>query len=512
MRHVVLLASLVFGLAVLGSAFTASARADTIGPITFETYATGDIDGQNGWVKTGPYDVAVASVSTFGAAAGYGFGTQSLRLSDAITSGSFGDQTFSPGLASPAGESPAAAHFDASFRIGTTSAAMQSGLHMSVSPDDGNGSRMSYLRFEDQSDGVHVFFDDATNPGPFGSATNFSDADIATLSRTSAHTIRFSIDFFAGPANDVVRIYVDGVLKTTGTTWEDYYRYDSEQFGNSNLVRPVSKLLFREGGTSNSSNSGKGFLVDDLTLASSATTSACDFSVSGQTMTLVADCVTDHTILVPEGFTLDGAGHKITAVDPAGGHFLGAVVMNEGTVANVKNVEIMASGLADVCDDGINRLRGILFDNAAGTISNVNVHGVRQGLSGCQEGNAIEVRNYPGLAPHSVTVEYSTVSNYQKNGITLTGLINGTVIGNTVTGDGPINYIAQNGIQVGYGASALVRGNSVSGNNYTPTSYTACGLLFFEAAGVKQQANSLFANEVNLCNFGRGGGKGNPSS
>ncbi|MDX6423329.1 MAG: hypothetical protein QOI67_800, partial [Gaiellaceae bacterium] len=85
MRHVVLLASLVFGLAVLGSAFTASARADTIGPITFETYATGDIDGQNGWVKTGPYDVAVASVSTFGAAAGYGFGTQSLRLSDAIT-------------------------------------------------------------------------------------------------------------------------------------------------------------------------------------------------------------------------------------------------------------------------------------------------------------------------------------------------------------------------------------------------------------------------------------------
>ena len=104
------------------------------------------------------------------------------------------------------------------------------------------------------------------------------------------------------------------------------------------------------------------------------------------------------------------------------------------------------------------------------------------------------------------------MTDYQKNGITLTGTVNGTVIGNTVTGDGPINYIAQNGIQVGYGASALVRGNTVSGNNYTPTSYTACGLLFFEAAGVKQQANSLFANEVNLCNFGRGGGKGNPSS
>ncbi len=108
---------------MLGSAFTASAGADTIGPITFEptTYATGDINGQNGWLKTGPYDVAVASVADFAAASGYGFGTQSLRVSDAITSGSFGDQTFSPGLLSSAGES-GAAHFDATFRIGTTSA------------------------------------------------------------------------------------------------------------------------------------------------------------------------------------------------------------------------------------------------------------------------------------------------------------------------------------------------------------------------------------------------------
>jgi hypothetical protein len=29
---------------------------------------------------------------------------------------------------------------------------------MTVSPDD--GARMSYLRFEDQADGVHVFFID----------------------------------------------------------------------------------------------------------------------------------------------------------------------------------------------------------------------------------------------------------------------------------------------------------------------------------------------------------------
>ena len=245
---------------------------------------------------------------------------------------------------------------------------------MSVSPDDGNGSRMSYLRFDDQFDGVHVFFVDVTNPGPLGAATNFNDTDIATLSRTSAHTIRFSIDFFAGPANDVVKIYVDGGRRP---------RYD---LGGLLPLRPgaarerqpgqaVSKLLFREGGAANPGNLGNGFLVDDLTLASSATTSACAFSISGTTMTLLADCETDHTIPVPEDSTLDGADHKITAVDPAGGHFLGAVVRNVGASANVKNVKITASGLANnVCDGGDDRLRGILLDNAAG------IHQQREGL------------------------------------------------------------------------------------------------------------------------------------
>lgn len=248
------------------------AVADNLGPITFEppTYVTGNINGQNGWMKSGPYDVAVASVASFPAAAGYGFGAQALRLSDAVTSGSFGDQTFSPALASPAGESPAQTHFDASFWIGTALATLQPGLHVSVSPDDGNGSRVSYLRFEDQADGVHVFFADVTNPGPLPTVATFNETDIATLSRATAHSIRFSIDFKTGPANDVVRIYVDGALEITGTTWEDYYRYDPEQVGNANTVPNVSKLLFRESGAANPANLGNGFLVDAVSLSSSA--------------------------------------------------------------------------------------------------------------------------------------------------------------------------------------------------------------------------------------------------
>jgi hypothetical protein len=278
----VILASLILGLAAIGTVFATAAGADTIGPITFEppAYTVGNINGQNGWMKTGPYDVAVTANAAFPAASGYGFGTQSLRLSDAVTSGSFGDQTFSPGLASPAGES-GANHFDSTFSIGTTQATVQTGLHTSVSPDDGNGGRMSYLRFEDQADGVHVFFDDVSNPGPLGTVSNFSDTDIATLSRTSAHTIRFSIDFKPGPGNDVVKIYIDGVLATTGTTWEDYYRYDPEQVGNGNTVPSVSKLLFREAGLPSPLNLGKGFLVDNLSLSSSSRPTSADQCKNG---------------------------------------------------------------------------------------------------------------------------------------------------------------------------------------------------------------------------------------
>jgi len=242
----------------------------------------------------------------------------------------------------------------------------------------------------------------------------------------------------------------------------------------------------------------------------------CAFVTGGNSMTLSADCQTDHTILVANGFTLNGNGHTITAVDPAGGHFLGAVVMNGGVVANVSNVRITASGLADVCDPSTpdTRLRGILFNGAGGSITNNTVSGVRQGLSGCQEGNAIEVRNAPFDNTGSdltVTISGNTVSNYQKNGITANGSVAAMIAGNVVTGDGPIAYIAQNGIQIGFGATATVKNNTVSGNNYSPASDVACGILLFQANGVKSSGNSLFANERDNCNFGKGGGTFNPN-
>ena len=197
-----------------------------------------------------------------------------------------------------------------------------------------------------------------------------------------------------------------------------------------------------------------------------------------------------------------------------GGHFLGAVIKNGGGVANVQNLTVTTSGLTDACDGGDDRLRGILLDGASGSIMDNTVVDLNQGESGCQEGNGIEVRNAPfdntGTNDLLVTISGNVVTNYQKNGITANGSVAADIGGNIITGAGPVNYIAQNGIQIGFGAAATIRGNTVSGNDYTPKDTTACGVLYFDADGIRASMNHVFQNEVNYCNFGKGGGNIKP--
>jgi hypothetical protein len=191
------------------------ARADALGPINFESgYTAGDINNQNSWSKTGGYDAAVANVSGFPAASGYGFGTKALRISDAVTSGSFGDQTFSPSLVNESGETGAdsggasggtrQSHFEASFQIGTTQTTVQPGLHLNVSPDRGDGSRMSYLRFDDLSDNRVRHFDDVTDRAR--SARSPISAKVRRLVPRRHRTYRQDHHRHKdGPGNDVVR-------------------------------------------------------------------------------------------------------------------------------------------------------------------------------------------------------------------------------------------------------------------------------------------------------------------
>lgn len=236
---------------------------------TFDTFVNGSVNTQKGWSSTGPFDQAIVT-NDYGISS---FGCKSLRISNAATSGSFGDQTFSYSTSNEAGEADSTSNgksggtrvnrYEAQFDIASAQQTVQAGLSVSVSPDRGDGSRMSYLRFEDQADGIKVYFDDVQGG-------DFVETLIATLSRT-AHTIKFVIDYKDGPSNDVVAILIDGVQVHTGTSWEDYYRFDPESAAEQ-TPRTSDSLLFRVGGTATPANSGKGFLFDNVVITTSDST------------------------------------------------------------------------------------------------------------------------------------------------------------------------------------------------------------------------------------------------
>lgn len=277
---------LVFAM-LLPAALPASAESITG---NFEAFTLGSVNGQGGWSMTGPYDVAVVT-NTYGYTS---FGTQSLRISNAVTSGAFGDQTFSKQLANEAGETTAYAAAPAGTRqksfvaqwnfASTVPGAEQPGLSITASPDWGDGSRMSWVQMADTPSGLEVNFYDYQDVAPYGSLANpengrgpeddFVFTNLASgLARSVPHQIRMEMDLLDGPHNDVVRLYVDGLLKHTGTSWEDYFRWmqgpgDPEQTAPVHESRTIRAMLFRAGGTAAPATLGNGFVIDNLSTTS----------------------------------------------------------------------------------------------------------------------------------------------------------------------------------------------------------------------------------------------------
>lgn len=253
--------------------FASAVFADSFG-VDFESYSLGNINSQDGWSKTGPYDAEVVA-NTYGYAS---FGSQSLRISNAVTSGSFGDQTFSKSLGDEAGETSAEngglsggtrqPYFEASWDFASTvPGSEQPGLSVVASPDRGDGARMSWVQMLDTPSGLEVNFYDyqrGATVDPFGCCPPFVGQNVVSgLDRTVPHNIKLTMEFVDGESNDVVKVYVDGVLELTGTSWEDYFR-DEE----GNPTRTVDSILFRTGGAAAPATSGSGFLIDNLNLHS----------------------------------------------------------------------------------------------------------------------------------------------------------------------------------------------------------------------------------------------------
>lgn len=187
----------------------------------------------------------------------------------------------------------------------------------------------------------------------------------------------------------------------------------------------------------------------------------------------------------------------------ASGNAIAAIILVQNTTSvTIQNVIVDGQG------NGISgcspELIGILYQNASGTLDHVTVRNVELGpdYSACQSGVGVYVQS--AGANSVVTVENSSIHNYQKNGITAndTGT-QVTISGNVVTGLGTSAGPAQNGIQIGFGASGTIHANTVANNVYSPCidltcSTTADDILVYESDGVTVDHNSVGVSQTGI--------------
>jgi hypothetical protein len=257
-----------------------SASADVAG-WTFERgwFAPGDVNGQAGWSKTFPYDVAVVGTTV------PGFGAQSLRAAnDQSANPGFVEQAHAPSVMDPAGEASSVSltggtgsrqsGYDLRFQFrSAVPAAEQPGLQVQFPATDGRGSRMSLVTVRDAPAGLAVAFHDTPSPECASGAPGcvaFRETIVATgLARADVHSARLTIDFVDGPSNDVVQVFVDGTLRFTGTSWENYYRNDPEQAPSGNLVPTVDTMAAMVRSPGAGVATGNGLLIDNVRVETS---------------------------------------------------------------------------------------------------------------------------------------------------------------------------------------------------------------------------------------------------
>jgi uncharacterized repeat protein (TIGR01451 family) len=354
-------------------------------------------------------------------------------MSNAVVSGSFGDHTFSKSLNDEAGETSAQGgglsggvrqpYFEAQWDFASTiPGSEQPGLSVVASPDRGDGARMSWVQMADTPTGLAVNFNDYQHSlGAFVQTTIASSLD-----RTVTHTIKIQMWFVDGVENDVVRVWVDGALVHTGTSWEDYFR-DVE----GNPTRTVDSILFRTGGLCPGNCApatlGAGFVIDNLMLLSG--------SVTQCTTTCYVDVVNGS-----DGFggTSPSDAKKtiqagINQVSAGGTVIVAAGVYPENLTVN-KHIHLIGAGAGSSACTADPGTAATVLRPASGVIITISASGV-DGDPLLLQDLRIEptVANQTGIA--------LTTANHSK-------LDQVRVIGNASTG--PTEY-AQVGLRVGTG-------------------------------------------------------------
>ena len=204
-------------------------------------------------------------------------------------------------------------------------------------------------------------------------------------------------------------------------------------------------------------------------------------------------------IVVPAG----GLVQNTTMMDATA---TAAQILVDPATPGTANVSGLVVDAADNNNTDCNlELIGIYYKNAGGVIRRNTVQNQigPVGHQNCQNGMSILVENQT-VGTDSIAIESNTVKNFDKNGIVmrLPGAI-GTISRNTVTGIGPTNVLAQNGIELAYGATANVVLNTVSDLLYTPETFGSSGIIVYDVPSTLYQAPpTVQKNTISNAQFG----------
>lgn len=230
-------------------------------------------------------------------------------------------------------------------------------------------------------------------------------------------------------------------------------------------------------------------------------------AANGDTVLVKPGTYEEQVVISGKALTLQGAGQTpedvvIKSPTTLTAKFTTTSVDNKPVVLVQSNADVTLSNLkVDGAGNGKNNYRfvGIGFYNAGGTVEGVTITGVREDpFSGTQHGLGLYAYNGDGQ-PRTLTVRNVAVSDFQKNGITVVGSgLEVTIENNEVTGAGSTNKIAQNGIQVSYGAAGTVRNNTITGIAYSGNGWVASGILVYGAGSTTVEGNTLTNSQANI--------------
>jgi len=272
-------------------------------------WTTKDQWGNDGWGNVGPaFDEAVVDDGT---------GNTVWRASNAVTIGGLSAQPFSQVAGAVAGETGAdlwnnygplhtapvnnppiagapatTKNFYGAFDFWSATGGAQPGLVMTVSPAAKQvDSRMSYIKLTD--DGANGFDIGFYETGHTGDIWGSSTVEIASnLPYNQPHRIEIFLEFVDGLqtvgadqyGNDIVKVYVDGTLAHTGSSWETYYK-GADPYGTGGL-HGVDSLTFNLRGTAVPSVLGNGFFVDNVEVSNAS--ADADTGAIPEPMTMLA--------------------------------------------------------------------------------------------------------------------------------------------------------------------------------------------------------------------------------